>query len=321
MLWWRSRLVRVCIEVDQWFSGGSVYPTPLCISSSQRGCADVCWSVLDSIIDVRNGICHGVFFWFFFSELVKLLCVLFVVKDAVLAAPECDFESFFSLQHSLLWAILDIFLSFVQIISCVHLEDTALCGLVAFLVTGDGVAASFASVHTQVSFLSSLVFPFSAFLALVCLLSPVSFLSCLVFPFSAFLALACLLSPVYFLSSLVFPLSIFLALACSLSPVSFLSSLVFPFSAFLHLFVHFLQSLFSLLWWGGRGGGRGGGGGRGRGGGGGGGGERWVSCGRVGSSHMRNPAFGRGAEYRWSCFSGAVRSWSCAPDSQLVPPI
>ncbi len=48
---------------------------------------------------------------------------------------------------------------------------------------------------------------------------------------------------------------------------------------------------------------------------------RAVSCGRVGSSHACNPAFGRGAEYRWSHFSGAARSWSCAPDSQLEPPI
>ncbi len=46
-----------------------------------------------------------------------------------------------------------------------------------------------------------------------------------------------------------------------------------------------------------------------------------MLCGRVGSSHMRNPAFGRGAEYRWSGFSRAARSWSCAPDSQLAPPI
>ncbi len=46
-----------------------------------------------------------------------------------------------------------------------------------------------------------------------------------------------------------------------------------------------------------------------------------LSCGRVGSSHARNPAFGRGAEYRWSGFSRAARSWSCAPDSQLAPPI
>ncbi len=38
-----------------------------------------------------------------------------------------------------------------------------------------------------------------------------------------------------------------------------------------------------------------------------------VSCGRVGSSHARNPAFGQGAEYRWSRFSGAAWSWSCAP--------
>ncbi len=46
-----------------------------------------------------------------------------------------------------------------------------------------------------------------------------------------------------------------------------------------------------------------------------------LSCGRVASSHARDPAFGRGAGYRWSRFSGAAWSWSCALDSQLVPPI